>query len=297
VGPITPGSGSARSGGSRDVSSPVRHEFDYVLVISEADPVARAVAAQLGTTIASEHRVDGVALRSAREGVGVLHRSGLHIRDDLLYVPGRSPEDPAPTLVFPSVHRSESSTPALTVHPLGNPGPSADVGGRPETLVLTDPLLMTDALRRTSEVGAKLGWRVSFEATHHGPWLRQPAFFVEIGAVPHDAPPADAVREFASFLVELHRDDRDSVAVGVGGGHYAPRFTELALKRRWAFGHLLPRHALAHLSSDGLAEAFRATPGAKGILYQRSADAAELAGAGGFPKLRETEAPLRESPT
>jgi len=34
------------------------------------------------------------------------------------------------------------------------------------------------------------------------------------------------------------------VVVGVGGGHYAPRFTELALSREVRFGHMLPAYAM-----------------------------------------------------
>lgn len=266
----------------------------YVLVLSDTDPVARAVAAHLGTPEATDVRVDGTPVRRLRPGVGLLHRPGPHIHDDALRVPPSEPGRAPPTLVFPSVHRSQSATPALTVHPLGNPGPTAPVGGQPRRLVPTDPGRMTDALRRVAEVGRRLGWPTSFEATHHGPALLQPAFFVEIGAVPYDAPPAEAVRGFVELLPELRGDARDLVAVGIGGGHYAPRFSELALARRWAFGHLLPRHALPELTAERVEEAFRATPGARGLLFQRLADVEVTPGAGGLPRLRESDAPPRE---
>lgn len=270
--------------------------LEYVIVLSAEDPVARAVGERWGTPPVVSQSPDSGPLRRLRSTVGLLRRSGLHIHDDGVAVPPESPGGPPPTLVFPSVHRSATARPTLTVHPLGNPGPTAEVGGIPGRLVTVDARRMTDALRRVADVADRLAWAASFEATHHGPAVAQPAFFVEIGAPDFAHPPADAVSGFADLLPELAGDPRDRVAIGLGGGHYAPHFTELARERRWAFGHLLPRHAL-ELGGAGLVRsALAATPGAEGILYHRAQDAEAATWSSIAPRLRDKEVPERAAP-
>ena len=41
--------------------------------------------------------------------------------------------------------------------------------------------------------------------------------------------------------------------MGIGGGHYAPRFTEVSLTKRISFGHMLPVHAFDLKDLDDLA--------------------------------------------
>ncbi|MGA7923242.1 MAG: D-aminoacyl-tRNA deacylase [Thermoplasmata archaeon] len=261
---------------------------------SAGDPVAGALLECWGTPRATGEQVDGVAIRELAPGVGLLHRESMHIYDDdldrRLPPAWRSPEVP---LVFPSIHRSDSGRPSLTVHPLGNVGPTADVGGRARTLVPTAPRLMTDALRRLPEAASRLDYSVSFEATHHGPALSTPAFFVEIGTGDGSRPPSSLVRAFADLLVGLEADPRDRVVLGVGGGHYAPHFTDLVLRRRWAFGHILSRHALAVADSSTLRAARSLTPGAEGFLTHRAQDAEDSFVDAMGPRLAETEAELR----
>lgn len=266
----------------------------YLVVISEADPVAPRVAAEWGPLPASEEHVDGAVVRQLSERVVVVHRPTLHLHDERLDL--RLPaalRDRAPTLVFPSVHRSLENVECLTVHPLGNLGPAADLGGRPRTVDPTDPRAMTSVLRRLSEEGAGAGHRATFEATHHGPELGLPAFFVEIGYGRSVAPPASAVRILARALRELEPEPGDRVVVGVGGGHYAPHFTSLALERHWAFGHIVSRHSLEGLDPATARAAYRATPGAEGILLARASDADHPSLANLAPRRRDGEADRR----
>jgi D-tyrosyl-tRNA(Tyr) deacylase len=275
-------------------STEPRPPFDYLIVVAELDPVAFAIAGQWGTPPTTGFRVGDVPIRQLSEHAGLLRRAELHIQDDLLgaQLPLELRSARLP-LVFPSVHRSESGTPTVTVHPLGNPGPTADVGGRPRSLVATAPRLQTHALRRIAEVGPAEGFAATFEATHHGPYLENPAFFVEIGIKDEDPPPDGLVKSYARILPDLHEDPMDRIALGVGGGHYAPRFTDLALRRQWAFGHILSRHGLATMSEATAHDALRRTPGAEGILFHRAEDERTPLFRSIGPHLRETDAALR----
>ncbi|MBR1888981.1 MAG: hypothetical protein IJ810_03415, partial [Candidatus Methanomethylophilus sp.] len=45
--------------------------------------------------------------------------------------------------------------------------------------------------------------------------------------------------------------------IGVGGGHYAPRFTELALSSKVNFGHMLPNYQMEGRSDEDVAASIR----------------------------------------
>ena len=187
----------------------------YLVVVSEQDPVAREVALAWGTPPATGEHVDGAAIRILSNEALLLRRPVRHIHDERLDL--RLPPHVRalrPTLVFPSIHRSERNVPCLTVHPLGNLGDSAEVGGRPRVLVPTDPLRMASALRALAEGGGPVGLSATFEATHHGPELELPAMFVEIGYGTEPAPPPPAVRVLSKAIPHLS---------GTRGGSHRPR--------------------------------------------------------------------------
>ena len=265
-----------------------------LVVLSEPDPVAHAIAGRWGTAPSTGHLLDGVPIRDLGAGLLAVRRPGLHLQDDDFDL--RLPtalRQRRPTLVFPSVHRSESGIRCFTVHPLGNPGPRTDLGGRPRTFVPTDPRAMTAVLRTLATDAGAVGLSATFEATHHGPHLGVPAMFVEV-AVPPGATPLESEIELLERAVrEATPESADRVALAVGGGHYAPRFTDLARERRWAFGHILSRHALGELRGETARGAWEATPGATGILSSRAQDREHPALVGLGPMLRETDAPLR----
>jgi D-aminoacyl-tRNA deacylase len=267
---------------------------EVVVIVSDADPVARGVAAEWGTLPSSGDHVEGVPLRHLTEKVLVVRRPRPHIHDERvdLLLP-LAVRQARPTLVFPSIHRSEQNVPCLTVHPLGNPGPRAEVGGRPRTLVPADPRRMASALRLLDEGAAPLGWSATYEATHHGPEVDLPAFFIEIGYGELTEPPPTAVRVLSDVIARIAVDPADRVALGIGGGHYVPHFTEIALRRAWAFGHLLSRHALEELDRATAREAYSKTGNAEGVVYARAEDARHPVLEGVGPRLREQDAPIR----
>jgi D-tyrosyl-tRNA(Tyr) deacylase len=270
---------------------------EYLVVLAATDPVAEAVSALWGVPEATGGSVDGAPIRRLSEAALVLRRPGPHIRDE--HLDQRLPADLRErglTLVFPSIHRSEQNVACLTVHPLGNLGDSAEVGGRPRSVTPTDARRMVDALRRLHDGRDRVGLSATFEATHHGPELGLPAFFVEIGFGTASGPPREAVQLLAEVVPGLVADPGDRVALAVGGGHYAPHFTDLAVKRHWAFGHIVSKHALASLDAGGARAAWDATPGAEGIVFARAEDAGHPAFEGVGPRLRDPEAPARPKP-
>lgn len=175
--------------------------------------------------------------------------------------------------IFASRHRSESGLRTLTVHALGNYG-NADFGGQPERLVPTSPKMMTQALLLLKKHGANLGFGVSFETTHHGPYLETPTFFIEIGSGPDAWPEPEPARAIARVLLDLGRENitaDDAIGIGFGGGHYAPRHTDVVERMKISMGHMVPDHALGHVDGPMLDRMIAGTPGASVAYFHKKA--------------------------
>jgi D-aminoacyl-tRNA deacylase len=194
-------------------------------------------------------------------------------------------------MVFASRHKSESGLRSLTVHPLGNYD-RAEFGGQPRTLVPTSPALMTTALRLIKNRSAGLDFQVSFEVTHHGPHVNTPAFNIEIGSEERawvEKPPAEAI---ASVIMSVDIQQLP-VAIGIGGGHYAPRITDVALEKNVAFGHMVPTYALECLDQAMLEQVIEGTPDAvyaylhrKAMSKPKTREMSELCGQTGLRVVR-----------
>ncbi|HHE75645.1 MAG TPA: transposase [Aciduliprofundum boonei] len=150
-------------------------------------------------------------------------------------------------IVVASKHRSEAELKSLTVHPIGNWN-KAEYGGRDRCVVITNPHLMTQALRILKK-NAIQGYAVSFEATHHGPYLETPTFFIEIGSTEEEWRDEKAGEAIAKTILELE-EVRYTSALGIGGGHYVPRITDVALEYRISFGHMIPKYAIPNIDEE-----------------------------------------------
>jgi len=144
------------------------------------------------------------------------------------------------SIIFASRHSSEKNIPALTAHTPGNFG-KADYGGKDGELCFSIPEANKEAIQKMNELSTE-DYTVSMEATHHGPLTDIPSIFVEIGSSEknwRDEKAGEIVAEVIQSLLDLKPKKR---AVGIGGGHYCPKFTEVALKTDIAVGHVLPKY-------------------------------------------------------
>jgi D-aminoacyl-tRNA deacylase len=156
-------------------------------------------------------------------------------------------------VVYLSRHSSKTGLESLTVHPIGNFS-HARYGGFFRQLVHCCPGGMTRALRSLHSLAKEEGLphQVSFEVTHHGPYLNTPTFFIEIGS-DEDAWVEEApARVLARTVLDVEPGASGPVLVGVGGGHYAPRHTDVALKKDVCYSHMIPTHAISGLGNQTL---------------------------------------------
>ncbi len=170
-------------------------------------------------------------------------------------------------VIFASRHRAESRIPTLTVHPIGNFS-SAGFGGKPGVLNPSSPHLMTSALRTLKTAAQGMGFNVSFETTHHGPILNSPAFYIEIGSYEELWGREDAADAIAQSILSV-KDEGHPVVVCAGGGHYAPRFSEVALAREVSIGHMAANYALDSLDEPMVRQMAEKSAGAKKVYFHK----------------------------
>lgn len=185
-------------------------------------------------------------------------------------------------VVFLSRHRSKMGEPTLTVHPIGNYG-AAEFGGRPQTLIPCAPRFMAHLLRLMKKhlQTTDLSYQVCYEVTHHGPFLEIPTVFAEVGSTEtqwKDLKPAQVIAyALRDLLSTFHTEDDFSsdipVLLGIGGGHYAPRFTDLVFEKNIAFGHMIPTYQIDEKGLDPvmLEKALQATPNVTGVYLNKKA--------------------------
>ncbi|WP_456368522.1 D-aminoacyl-tRNA deacylase [Thermococcus sp.] len=147
-------------------------------------------------------------------------------------------------IAFASRHSSKQKLPALTTHVTGNWG-KAMYGGRDESLAVAHPSAMKLALLKMDELN-DLGWTVCYEATHHGPSeLSVPSFFIEIGSSEEEwrnDKAGEIIAETIVYVLKNYEKARFKPALGIGGGHYAPKQTKRAFETDIAFGHIAPKY-------------------------------------------------------
>jgi D-aminoacyl-tRNA deacylase len=197
--------------------------------------------------------------------------------------PGASPPGASDLdlLVFVSRHSGDTG-PLLSAHFTGNFGP-AEYGGDPESFARACPNAAAEVLDALA-THAPEEYDVAMECTHHGPTaVGVPSMFVELGSDEAEWDDPAGARAVARAVLDLRGSapDRERQVLGLGGGHYAPRFTRVARETSWAVGHVASDWQLDAMGDPGervavLARAFEASAADRALL---EGDRPELAAA------------------
>lgn len=160
----------------------------------------------------------------------------------------------AELIVFISRHSSASGTPTLSVHTPGNLG-EAKAGGIPQKVSVSPTNAMRDALKAMVRFKEEmqLDYEVSYECTHHGPSLKVPTMFAELGSSPKqwkDLEAAAAVAHATMEAVSKFGKFPAEAVIGIGGPHYNTKFTRIALENDVAFGHMIPKYAIPNVDLE-----------------------------------------------
>lgn len=131
-------------------------------------------------------------------------------------------------------------------------------------------------IKKNAEL-AKTYHQICFEVTHHGPYMRIPTLFAEVGSTEEEwnkKAPAKIIGKSVIELLKQYRYEEDMpkdipVFIGIGGGHYAPRFTDVVLEKKAAFGHMIPTYQIKNINDEILTKALEATPNANGVYIHK----------------------------
>jgi D-aminoacyl-tRNA deacylase len=162
---------------------------------------------------------------------------------------------PTDLIIFASKHKSQDGRKILTAHFTGNVK-DADFGGRPRELAKTAPYALRSILKTLQSLATNIDYEVMMESTHHGPSdLNIPSLYVEIGSSEtqwEDPVPGEIIAR-AILSVDFKEVP---VALGFGGGHYAPRQSKLLFETNVTFGHSFPNYQLHHIDREMFKQAF-----------------------------------------
>ena len=234
----------------------------------------------------TEHTDDS---RSDTDGGGTVYRAdGVELREfGDLHLRLDRPADAfgdIDLLAVASKHAGKTDE-LLTAHHTGNFGP-ADHGGEDDAVAWACPNAHARALDALAE-HAPEEYEVGMECTHHGPTeVGVPSMFVEVGSSQSEWDDPDAARAVAQAILDLRvvapdrapedgkvGDSHRRHLLGIGGGHYAPRFERVVRETDWAVGHIAADwglDAMGDLDSESsqrvLADAFETSRAAYALV-------------------------------
>jgi D-aminoacyl-tRNA deacylase len=230
------------------------------VIVSRADDASTHIAEHL-REIADVKSVQDGSRPDAAGGGTVYRAEGIEIREfdgwhlDLER-PADAFSDPS-FVVFASRHSGETG-PLLTAHHPGNFGP-ADHGGEDNAVARACPNAHARVTAALAEYAPE-GYDAGMEVTHHGPTdVGAPAMFVELGSGPEQWADPEGARAVAQAILDLRGVAPDRPApdnetrrhlVGLGGGHYAPRFERVVRETDWAIGHVAANWGLDAMAED-----------------------------------------------
>ncbi len=160
------------------------------------------------------------------------------------------PEYDAELMIVLSTHRSRNPEKVLTAHIPGNWNGN-DAGGEEKTLNVANCSKLKILIQEIAKEAEKIGWKFSLEADHHGPTIKTPIIFVEIGCTEKewsDKAAGNAIAE--AVLRSLGRSETFESFVGFGGGHYAKDFTRMMIETDRAIGHIGPKYVIDSIDEE-----------------------------------------------
>lgn len=176
--------------------------------------------------------------------------------------------------IIASRHSSKEKIPSLTTHSPGNFRKVPQFGARKLELAFSSAVFSKEILKSLKEIqnNRSLKYEVCLEVTHHGPSnLKKPINFVEVGSSEENWGDMEACNAVAESLIHaLSLNSKYSSAIGIGGTHYAPKFTDYQLHQNLAIGHICPKYMVDNLDNYLINEMIKKTvPEPKVVLIEK----------------------------
>lgn len=167
-------------------------------------------------------------------------------------------------IIFASKHESQSKEKTLSVHAPGN-WRFAEFGGEKNKVCKTSALFIKFLLEELAKNASKFNlndYKITMEATHHGPLIEKPCAFIEIGSTETEWGDKKAAfvvaRAISETITNFTENPYREIAIGLGGTHYCPSFNNVQLKSNVAISHVIPQYAFP-LTEEMVREAVKNT--------------------------------------
>ncbi|MBM3228382.1 hypothetical protein FJZ20_00645 [Candidatus Pacearchaeota archaeon] len=167
-------------------------------------------------------------------------------------------------VIFASKHRSESNEKVLTVHSPGN-WRIAELGGESGKVCRSSALFSKYLFEKLLENAATYNvkdYKISMEATHHGPLIDKPCVFIEIGSTENEWADRKAAfviaKTISEAILNFKVNPYHEIAIAIGGPHYCPNFNKIQGKSNIAISHVIAQYA-APITEEIIKEAVEKT--------------------------------------
>lgn len=172
-------------------------------------------------------------------------------------------------IIFATKHRSKSGIPSLSIHVPGNWSSHVeeDFGGSPRQLCTCPAAYIREGFNKLKEINT-IGYEVVIECTHHGPYLKKPCLFIEIGSTEKEWPNKEAGKIIAQVILHLLKTEPEQreTLFGIGGLHTTPILSK-CIEKGYDLGHVCPKYMLESLDKEMIQQALdRCVPGSKKVL-------------------------------
>lgn len=166
----------------------------------------------------------------------------------------------ADLFIFATTHRSSANINSLSVHPIGNWN-KAEFGGKDKTLCIAPALYLKTAYNYLLKNNNTKEFDIVNEVTHHGPYLKKPVFFIEIGSSEEQWKNKEAGRIIAKTILDTstNKIKNYKTAIGIGGLHTCPIFNKVIQEKDIAIGHICPKYMLKELTKELILQAIEKT--------------------------------------
>jgi D-tyrosyl-tRNA(Tyr) deacylase len=167
-------------------------------------------------------------------------------------------------VIFASKHQSEQKEKTLSIHAPGN-WRENKFGGEKGIVCNSSGLFQKYIFEKLHNVAKQhhlKNYKITMEATHHGPQIHKPCVFVEIGSTETEWKDRKAgfivAKTIAETIAEFKENPYNEVVVAIGGPHYCPNFNKIQLKSNLAISHVIPKYCLP-LTEEMMQEALAKT--------------------------------------
>ncbi|VVB83050.1 D-aminoacyl-tRNA deacylase [uncultured archaeon] len=188
------------------------------------------------------------------------------IEDEMIYTENLNLEkmNQYDFIIFASKHQSEKGNKTISIHAPGN-WRKAELGGQEGRVCKTSALFQKQIFEKLKSNMDKFhikDYELTLECTHHGPLIKKPCLFVQIGATEKEWKDRKAgfivAKSIAEIISEFKENPYNEVAIGIGGPHYCPNFNKIQLNSNVAISHVIPQYALP-LTQEMVQEAIAGT--------------------------------------